>query len=105
MLEEAAKLCENVLLPLNRAGDEEGCVYENGVVRTPEGFKEAYDTFVAGGWTGLAGDPEYGGQGLPKTVQVRGRRDDLLGQPLVRHLSRALGAAPTTRSRCTRPTS
>ena len=52
MLEEAAKICEEVLLPLNRSGDEEGCAFENGVVRTPKGFKEAYDTFREGGWTG-----------------------------------------------------
>ncbi len=69
VLEEGAKFCENELLPLNRSGDEEGCLFENGVVRTPKGFKEAYDAFIAGGWTGLACDPDYGGQGLPKTVQ------------------------------------
>ena len=69
VLEEAAKLCVNELLPLNRTGDEEGCTFENGVVRTPEGFKEAYRAFVEGGWAGLAADPEFGGQGLPKTVQ------------------------------------
>jgi alkylation response protein AidB-like acyl-CoA dehydrogenase len=68
ILEEAAKLCENVLLPLNRSGDEEGCHYENGVVRTPKGFKEAYDQFREGGWTATTCDPAYGGQGLPATV-------------------------------------
>lgn len=68
ILEEAAKLCENELQPLNRSGDEEGCTYENGVVRTPKGFKEAYDRYVEGGWQGLSADPEYGGQGLPHTV-------------------------------------
>ncbi len=70
ILEEGAKFCENELLPLNASGDEEGCTFENGVVRTPKGFKEAYDAFVQGGWAGLACDPEYGGQGLPTTVQV-----------------------------------
>jgi alkylation response protein AidB-like acyl-CoA dehydrogenase len=69
VLEEAAKLCVNELLPINRSGDEEGCTFENGVVRTPKGFKEAYQAFVEGGWAGLAADPEYGGQGLPKTLQ------------------------------------
>jgi alkylation response protein AidB-like acyl-CoA dehydrogenase len=69
VIEEGARLAENVLLPINRAGDEAGCVYENGVVRTPAGFKEAYDAFAQGGWTGLAADPAYGGQGLPKTVK------------------------------------
>ena len=68
IVEEAAKLCENVLLPLNRTGDEEGCHYENGVVRTPKGFKEAYKQFAEGGWTGITCDPEFGGQGLPATV-------------------------------------
>src|SRR5690349_24056453 len=68
ILEEAAKLCENVLQPLNRSGDEEGCHYENGVVRTPAGFPEAYAQFIAGGWTGVSADPEYGGQGLPHVV-------------------------------------
>ena len=69
VLEEAAKLCVNELLPLNRSGDEEGCTFENGVVRTPKGFKEAYKAFIEGGWAGLAADPDYGGQGLPKTMQ------------------------------------
>ena len=68
IVEEAAKLCENVLFPLNRTGDEEGCHYENGVVRTPKGFKEAYRQFAEGGWTGITCDPEFGGQGLPATV-------------------------------------
>ncbi len=68
ILEEAAKICENVLFPLNRTGDEEGCTYENGVVRTPKGFKEAYKQFCDGGWTSVTCDPAYGGQGLPATV-------------------------------------
>jgi alkylation response protein AidB-like acyl-CoA dehydrogenase len=72
ILEEAAKLCENVLFPLNRSGDEEGCHYENGVVRTPKGFKEAYDQFREGGWTATTCDPKYGGQGLPATVGFAG---------------------------------
>jgi len=69
VLEEAAKFCVNELLPLNRSGDEEGCTFENGVVRTPAGFKEAYRAFAEGGWAGLACDPAYGGQGLPQTLQ------------------------------------
>jgi alkylation response protein AidB-like acyl-CoA dehydrogenase len=68
VLEEAAKLCEEVLLPLNASGDVEGCTIENGVVRTPRGFKEAYELFRAGGWTAIACDPAYGGQGLPESV-------------------------------------
>jgi alkylation response protein AidB-like acyl-CoA dehydrogenase len=69
VVEEGARLCENVLFPLNRPGDEEGCSFENGVVRAPEGFKEAYEQFREGGWIGLASDPEYGGQGLPKALK------------------------------------
>ncbi|MFL5256077.1 MAG: acyl-CoA dehydrogenase family protein, partial [Rhodopila sp.] len=68
ILEEAGKLAEEVLLPTNAPGDELGCVLENGVVRTPKGFKEAYDAFREGGWTSLAADPEYGGQGLPESL-------------------------------------
>ena len=68
ILEEAGRFVEEVLAPLNAAGDEEGCHYENGVVRTPKGFKAAYGLFREGGWTALACDPEYGGQGLPECV-------------------------------------
>ena len=68
ILEEAAKMAEGVLLPLNASGDVEGCHYENGVVRTPKGFPEAYKTFREGGWTSLASDPKYGGQGLPESL-------------------------------------
>lgn len=68
VLEEGAKICEEVLFPLNRTGDEEGCHLENGVVTTPKGYKEAYKQFCEGGWTGLDCDPEYGGQGLPHSI-------------------------------------
>ncbi len=68
VLEEAGKFAEEVLLPLNASGDEEGCSYENGVVRTPSGFKPAYEAFRANGWTALAAAPEWGGQGLPEVV-------------------------------------
>ncbi len=68
VLEEAAKICEEVLTPLNRSGDEEGCTIENGVVRTPKGFKAAYKAYSEGGWGGLSSDPEDGGQGLPQTI-------------------------------------
>ncbi|WP_431858393.1 acyl-CoA dehydrogenase C-terminal domain-containing protein [Azospirillum sp.] len=70
VLDEGAKLCEEVLFPLNQSGDKEGCTFENGVVRTPKGFKEAYDTYIAAGWQGLSCDPAYGGQGLPKLVNA-----------------------------------
>ncbi len=65
ILEEAGKIATEVLQPLNAVGDEEGCTLENGVVRTPGGFKAAYDQMRAGGWMGLDADPEYGGQGMP----------------------------------------
>jgi len=65
ILEEAAKLAGDVLAPLNRIGDEEGSTLENGVVRTPAGFKEAYRHYVEGGWNALPFAPEHGGQGLP----------------------------------------
>jgi len=68
VLEEAAKFCESKLLPLNQPGDREGCRFDNGVVRTPPGFREAYAAFAEGGWTGLACDPAYGGQGLPEAL-------------------------------------
>jgi butyryl-CoA dehydrogenase len=70
VLEEAGKFCEGVLFPLNRSGDEEGCIFENGVVRTPKGFKEAYRAFAEGGWTGIAGAEKYGGQELPHVVST-----------------------------------
>ncbi len=70
VLDEAAKVCQEVLAPLNRPGDEEGCHLENGVVRTPAGFKAAYRLFQEGGWTGIACDQAYGGQGLPKSVNA-----------------------------------
>ena len=66
-LTEAARLAETVIAPLNRVGDTEGSRLENGVVRTPTGFREAYAELSAGGWIGMAADPEYGGMGLPVT--------------------------------------
>jgi alkylation response protein AidB-like acyl-CoA dehydrogenase len=65
ILEEAGKLAGDVIAPLNHSGDREGSVFENGVVRTPEGFQDAYRRFVEGGWNGLPFDPDFGGQGLP----------------------------------------
>jgi alkylation response protein AidB-like acyl-CoA dehydrogenase len=70
ILEECAKLCEETLAPLNLSGDLEGCHLESGEVRTPKGFKEAYDQFCAGGWQGLSHPAEYGGQGLPMSMGV-----------------------------------
>ena len=69
ILGEAARLAENVMHPLNRVGDMEGCVRrDDGSVTTPKGFKEAYDQYREGGWMSLAIPAEYGGQGLPYTV-------------------------------------
>jgi len=70
IIEEAAKMAQEVLFPLNLSGDKEGCTYENGVVRTPAGFKDAYKQLIEGGWTSLACDPAYGGQGMPTTVST-----------------------------------
>ena len=70
VLEESAKFNENVLFPLNRTGDEEGAQFDNGVVTTPAGFKEAFAQYAEGGWIGLGADPRWGGQGMPKTVTV-----------------------------------
>ena len=70
VLEEAGKLATEVLHPLNVVGDREGCRLENGVVRTPTGFPEAFDKVREGGWTALDCDPDYGGQGLPYLMQT-----------------------------------
>jgi alkylation response protein AidB-like acyl-CoA dehydrogenase len=68
VLEEAGKFLAETLLPINASGDEEGCRLENGVVRTPTGFKEAYKAYCEAGWAGSSCDPKYGGQGMPETV-------------------------------------
>ena len=70
VLEEAGKICAEVLHPINRSGDEEGCRLENGVVRTPKGFPEAYRQFREGGWTALSCDPAFGGQGAPAALET-----------------------------------
>ncbi|WP_428035629.1 acyl-CoA dehydrogenase C-terminal domain-containing protein [Amphritea sp.] len=70
ILEEGAKFAERVLAPLNQVGDREGCQLTDGEVKTPAGFKEAYQQFVEGGWSSLAHDPEWGGQGLPESIGI-----------------------------------
>jgi alkylation response protein AidB-like acyl-CoA dehydrogenase len=72
VLDEAARFSSNVLAPLNAIGDEIGCSFDAGShqVTTPPGFKQAYEQFVEGGWTGLTAAPEFGGQGLPHTLGV-----------------------------------
>jgi acyl-CoA dehydrogenase len=68
VLNESGKLAGNLLAPLNATGDAEGCHLENGIVRTPQGFKDAFDQVKAGGWPSLDCDPEYGGQGMPFVI-------------------------------------
>jgi alkylation response protein AidB-like acyl-CoA dehydrogenase len=70
ILEEAAKVTGGLIAPLNRSGDEEGAQWSVGEVSTPAGFKEAYATYIEGGWVGLAGNPNYGGMGMPKMLAV-----------------------------------
>ena len=70
ILGQAAKITENLILPLAKVGDDMPCVFENGVVITPPGYKGAYKKFIQDGWTSLSCDPEYGGQGIPKTISV-----------------------------------
>lgn len=68
VLEEAGKLASGILAPLNRQGDAQGSTLSNGVVTTPDGFREAYAAFRDGGWNGIPFDPEYGGMGLPVSL-------------------------------------
>ncbi|WP_144393427.1 acyl-CoA dehydrogenase C-terminal domain-containing protein [Pleionea sediminis] len=70
IITEGAKFSEEVLLPINQKGDEQGCQFDNGTVTTPEGFKEAYQQYCANGWPSVSSDPQYGGQGLPYSISV-----------------------------------
>ena len=71
ILEEAGKVAAGTIAPLNRSGDEEGCSWDNGAVKTPAGFPEAYQTFAEGGWGGVGGDPQFGGMGMPKAISAQ----------------------------------
>ena len=77
ILEEAGKFCSTEVLAINRDGDEHGAVHEDGVVRTPPGFKEVYTQFIENGWAGLDANPDHGGQGLPKVLH--NQLDEMLG--------------------------
>ncbi|MDP4532890.1 acyl-CoA dehydrogenase C-terminal domain-containing protein [Marinobacter salarius] len=87
ILEEAGKITSGVIAPINRTGDEQGCKWNDGAVTTPEGFKEAYQTIVDGGWNGLGGNPGFGGMGMPKTLVAQ-------FEEMLQASNMALGLAP-----------
>src|SRR6201996_2142946 len=70
ILTNAGKFCEEVLQPINQSGDEEGCHFETGVVRTPKGFKEAYKSYSEAGWGGLGAPAEFGGADMPEILTM-----------------------------------
>ncbi len=70
ILQEAAKINQNIILPLAKTGDENPTILENGIFITPPGYKKAYNKFIEDGWQSLSCDPKYGGQGMPKTVSA-----------------------------------
>ncbi|RON20912.1 acyl-CoA dehydrogenase [Pseudomonas brassicacearum] len=71
ILEEAGKITGEVIAPLNRNGDEQGCTWNNGEVIAPDGFVAAYQAFAEGGWVGVGGDPQFGGMGMPKAISAQ----------------------------------
>ncbi|MBY5969304.1 MULTISPECIES: acyl-CoA dehydrogenase C-terminal domain-containing protein [Halomonas] len=70
ILDEGARFAREVLLPLNQSGDKQGCRLQDGDVKAPDGFRDAYRQYVDGGWPGLAAEPEHGGQGLPPSLSM-----------------------------------
>ena len=70
IVDEGARFAENVIAPLNRNGDEEGCHWSESGVTTPAGYKEAYRQYVENGWPALSADVEYGGQGMPNMLGI-----------------------------------
>ncbi len=96
ILTEMAKLCENTIAPLYHSGDEQGCRLEEGQVKTPDGFPEAYAEYMAGGWQGLSHPQEYGGQGLPMSLSLI--KQEMLGTanwPFSMYPGLSLGAQNT----------
>lgn len=87
ILDEAAKISEQLLSPLSRIGDEQGCQWHEGAVSTPEGFKQAYTAFCDGGWGALGGHVDYGGLGMPKTLVST-------VEEIIQGANMALGLAP-----------
>ncbi|MGW8462489.1 acyl-CoA dehydrogenase C-terminal domain-containing protein [Pseudomonas sp. CLCA07] len=71
ILEEAGKISADIIAPLLRSGDEQGCTWNDGAVTTPDGFPAAYCAFAEGGWGGVGGDPEFGGMGMPKAISAQ----------------------------------
>ena len=70
IISEAAKFTEQVIAPINQSGDEQGCTWTDGEVTTPDGFKDAYQQYVQGGWPTLAQNVDFGGQGLPHSLNT-----------------------------------
>jgi len=91
ILDEAARFAAAELAPLNQPADRVGSVLENGVVRTPAGFRDAYRRYVEGGWMGLAVDPAHGGQGLPGKVSRHADRTDRSHSHLERCVTEVAG--------------
>jgi alkylation response protein AidB-like acyl-CoA dehydrogenase len=71
ILEEAGKVSAGIIAPLRRSGDEQGCSWDNGAVKVPDGYKAAYQAFAEGGWGGVGGDPQFGGMGMPKAISAQ----------------------------------